>query len=60
MRRDAGGEYLVSGGGDAEDEAVGEVAAGHLRVAPRAPHSPRRRRRGGGDLRSVRDAWLGR
>ena len=32
------GGYLVRGGGDAEDEAVGEVGAGHLRLAPRAPH----------------------
>lgn len=36
-RRRPGG-YLVRGGGDAEDEAVGEVGAGHLRLAPRAPH----------------------
>jgi hypothetical protein len=32
------GTNLVRGGGDAEDEAIGEVGAGHLRLAPRAPH----------------------
>jgi len=32
------GWYLVRGGGDAEDETVGEVGAGHLRLTPRAPH----------------------
>jgi hypothetical protein len=32
------GTNLVRGGGDAEDEAIGEVGAGNLRLAPRAAH----------------------